>query len=79
MAHSGYDRDRFTNLTFGEFDCLICTEVVMDPIECEGCGVLICKLCINDWIGKNPLSACPNRCGAKNFTAIKSKALVRAY
>lgn len=34
MAHSGYDKERFTNLPFDQFDCIICSEVVMDPMEC---------------------------------------------
>jgi hypothetical protein len=32
MAHAGYDKERFVGLTFGEFDCVICSEVVMDPL-----------------------------------------------
>ena len=43
------------------------------------CGKLYCKICINDWISKNPLTKCPNRCANSNFTPIKNKALLRTY
>ena len=34
MAHSGYDKERFINLDFDSFDCLICCEIAVDPVEC---------------------------------------------
>ena len=78
MAHSGYDKERFTTLGFEEFDCLICSEVAMDPLECDGCGKLFCKICINDWISKNPATKCPNRC-VSQISPIRSKALLKVY
>lgn len=50
----------------------------MDPYECDSCGKLFCKVCITDWISKNPLSKCPNRCNS-NLGPVKSKALLRTY
>jgi len=51
----------------------------MDPVECENCGKMFCKICINDWISKNPVTKCPNRCATTKFGALKSKALLRTY
>ena len=78
MTTAGYDPDRFIGLTNDAFECIICSQVVMDPFECHGCGKLFCKLCIADWINKNPASKCPNRCSSQ-ITAIFSKALIRMY
>ena len=78
MAHSGLDKERFVNLNFDNFDCLICCEIVVDPLECEICGKLFCKICIGDWIRKNPAVRCPNRC-ASQIMPIKSMALKKLY
>lgn len=64
MAQYGYDKERFVNLTVDEFDCIICSEIAKNPTECQGCGKMFCKVCINDWIKKQPGSKCPNRCKA---------------
>lgn len=78
MAHFGYEKDRFINLVFDNFDCLICLEVIRDPMECGTCGKLFCKLCISDWINKNSGTKCPNRCTG-DITPIKSAALKKMY
>lgn len=78
MAHSGYDKERFTNLMFDSFDCMICCEVAMDPRECENCGKIFCRNCIDDWMKKSPTVPCPNRCKSK-IGDFKSKALLRMY
>lgn len=57
---------------------MICSEVAMDPIECDSCGKIFCKNCINDWIKKSPATKCPNRCKS-NIGPVKSKALLRMY
>jgi hypothetical protein len=53
MATYGYDKDRFPNLSGDMFDCPICTNVVINPKECTGCGDLFCATCIDDWMKKN--------------------------
>lgn len=78
MAHAGYDKERFIYSPPDEFDCIICSEVVMDPLECGSCGKLFCKICITDWISKNPVTKCPNRCSAQ-IGPIASKALIKTY
>ena len=40
---------------------------------------MFCKICINDWINKNPVTKCPNRCSTSKFTPLRSKALLRTY
>lgn len=42
----------------GEFICVVCTGVVLDPIECKECSSLYCKGCL-----KNSDMPCPKRCG----------------
>lgn len=78
MAHSGLEKQRFVGLGFDEFDCLICSEVALDPMECDFCGKIFCKICISDWISKNPVAKCPNRCTSQ-ITPIRSKALLKVY
>ena len=78
MSQYGYERDRFTTLNFDSFDCIICSEVVRDPMECKGCGKLFCKACISDWIKKNPSAKCPNRC-KDTIVPIFSKALQKMH
>lgn len=53
MADYGYDKERFPNMTGDMFDCPICTNVVILPKECMGCGDLYCGKCIDDWMKKN--------------------------
>lgn len=40
---------------------------------------MFCKICINDWINKNPASKCPNRCPSPKILAVTSKALLKLY
>jgi hypothetical protein len=53
MADYGYDKERFPSLNGDMFDCPICTNVVLKPKECTGCGDLFCAKCIDDWTKKN--------------------------
>ena len=32
--------------------CMICQELVMDPIECEECQCLFCNICMTEWLKK---------------------------
>ena len=41
------------------FQCSICLDLVMDPVECENCSKLFCNECINGWL-KNS-NQCPNK------------------
>ena len=40
--------------------CLICTDLVQDPIECPGCRVSFCKSCAERW--KERSNQCPLKC-----------------
>lgn len=42
------------------FVCSICTMVVKDPLECNGCQTLFCEDCIDPWRQNN--SHCPKKC-----------------
>ncbi len=53
MTDYGYDKKRFPNLNSENLDCPICTNVVMFPKECSGCGDLFCGRCIDDWTKKS--------------------------
>ena len=53
MSVYGYDKERFPTLAGDMFDCPICTNVVINPKECTGCGDLFCGSCIDDWMRKN--------------------------
>ena len=72
---SGYDKDRFPNLTGDQFDCIICHMVVVNPKECMSCGSMFCALCIDSWQAKK--KECPNRCSNAKIEKPQSKALVK--
>jgi E3 ubiquitin-protein ligase NRDP1 len=74
----GYDKDRFVNLVGESFDCLICSQVVRLPKECQSCGNMYCGACIDSWLKKK--KECPNRCpvSAGSIQPI-GKALMRIY
>ena len=40
--------------------CSICLEIIYKPYECEICGSLFCKNCINEWLKLN--IRCPLKC-----------------
>ena len=40
------------------FECGICLDLVMDPVECENCSKLFCNECINKWLQYS--NQCPN-------------------
>lgn len=78
MAYEfGYERERFVSVD-DQFECVICSTIVRDPRECNGCGHLYCRKCIEDWQSKN--KDCPNRCSmAVHQITPMSKALLRMY
>ena len=43
-----------------EFQCIICSNLVYNPITCNKCQSFFCKKCIVKWL-QTSLS-CPNRC-----------------
>jgi chaperonin cofactor prefoldin len=45
-----------------DFICKICTFIIQDPHECEGCGTPYCKDCIEAWHKRS--SQCPIKCGS---------------
>ena len=79
MAFAGYDPERFIGKDYESFECLICSNVAIEPFECSGCGKLYCKQCITSWGQKANASKCPNRCASSTIAPIKSKALLRLY
>ena len=46
----------------GEFICVICTGVVLEPVECKTCSSLYCKGCLT-----KPDMECPKRCGGAEY------------
>ena len=41
---------------------------------------MFCKVCITDWINKNPTNnKCPNRCPTPRIEQVVSKALLKLY
>ncbi|EGR29925.1 spry domain protein [Ichthyophthirius multifiliis] len=74
----GYDTQLFTYID-EQFECLICSNIVRDPKECNGCGSLYCKCCIDDWLQKK--KECPKRCDMSlhQIIPVQSKALLRIY
>ena len=46
----------------GEYICVVCCGVVLDPLECKQCSSLYCKGCL-------PRSdlPCPKRCGGQDY------------
>ena len=49
----------------GEFVCVICSGVVLEPVECRSCSSLYCKACV-----KVENMPCPKRCGASEYTKV---------
>jgi hypothetical protein len=45
-----------------DYICKICTFIIQDPHECEGCGTPYCKDCIEAWHKRS--SQCPIKCGS---------------
>ncbi len=49
--------------------------IILDPLECEDCGTLFCKKCIEDYILKGINKSCPNcRVDQFNCNPIKGAA-----
>ena len=58
-----------------DFICLICLNVVLNPVHCGNCQALFCKTCVRKWIGRASIKQCPKRCG--NGKEFKESALNR--
>lgn len=43
------------------FQCNICLDLVMNPIECNSCSKLFCKECIESWLKSSKNHECPNK------------------
>ena len=43
--------------------CMICQEILKNPVECQFCKNSFCKKCIENWLTKN--NSCPFRCTGK--------------
>ena len=51
--------------------CLICKDLIIDPIMCSECKNVFCKKCIENWARKN--KKCPIKCNS-NFIKCRDKA-----
>ena len=40
--------------------CIICNQILKDPIMCKECQKVFCKSCLDNW--KNNSKKCPNKC-----------------
>lgn len=58
----GSTSDGVANELQGEFICVVCTGVVLNPVECRQCSSLYCKGCLT---GNN--MTCPKRCGGSDY------------
>mmetsp|Transcript_57 Transcript_57/g.156 ORF Transcript_57/g.156 Transcript_57/m.156 type:complete len:437 (-) Transcript_57:79-1389(-) len=38
-------------------ECMVCAEVLLDPLECPHCQVAACSKCIHEWLGRR--ATCP--------------------
>ena len=56
-VHLDKDKERLEK----EFLCMICWNIVIEPMECIGCDNIYCGSCISLWIKKN------NRCPMCNI------------
>ncbi len=45
--------------------CIICLDIIIQPIMCMKCKNVYCERCINNWSKKN--NKCPNRCENPNY------------
>lgn len=59
-----------------EFNCVICTELLIPPVVMTSCGHNFCAFCLESWMNKNikdseEFPACPT-CGEKITTKIKA-------
>jgi hypothetical protein len=61
----GSTQDGVSNELQGEFICVVCTGVVLDPLECRQCSSLYCKGCLK---GNN--MPCPKRCGGSDYSKV---------
>lgn len=35
-----------------EFQCIICLNILIDPVTCKCCNSSFCRICINKWINQ---------------------------
>ena len=52
------DRDQALTPVDDDFECLICKNVVQNPVSCFECDRLFCKLCLTQW--RERRSCCPH-------------------
>lgn len=45
--------------------CVICTDIIIDPMMCMNCQAQYCKECIENW--KKKATQCTNRCKNANY------------
>ena len=45
--------------------CLICLDIIIDPIVCMSCHHSFCNSCIHKWLSNKKI--CPNRCGNTKY------------
>jgi len=58
-----------------KFNCLICREIVDNPIKCANCSKFFCKICIEDELLKNN-NKCPH-CNTSPFNKDKIDSIVQ--
>lgn len=49
-------------------NCLICSNLLSDPLKCETCQNRFCKNCIEKWLERN--NKCPMRCPKVSFVSV---------
>lgn len=74
IPNRGISEDRITNkeevkIIKELIKCSICSNVLLDPLECDVCGSLFCEECINDRIKTD--KTCPNGCKKMKIENIK--------
>lgn len=53
-------------------NCLICMDIIIDPIMCMKCQNVYCKKCIENWDRVNKI--CPIKCPSANYQKCRVKA-----
>eukprot|EP00826_Nyctotherus_ovalis_P014400 TRINITY_DN14011_c0_g1_i3.p1 TRINITY_DN14011_c0_g1~~TRINITY_DN14011_c0_g1_i3.p1 ORF type:complete len:382 (+),score=74.46 TRINITY_DN14011_c0_g1_i3:120-1265(+) len=60
MNAFGYDKRQIIGTIDEDLLCSICSNLLRDPFECTKCGVMFCKLCIDELLRYK--KECPNKC-----------------
>lgn len=63
MDFSDIDRENFVDQDFDYFDCVICSDIVIQPKMCNTCDHIFCGPCIAHWTASNKY--CPFKCSGK--------------